>query len=214
MELAPQAEYDKWQANPSEEVALPLVLGSVFDKGGSCHWVTERSYASEEMLVCAEEMYRQQFPTLFNELTALSVLRARSPKVLEDPEETMKHYYRGATIALLALEASLPGVALADVTPQYSEFMAELDQIDLESWMLSMRASTAKQTEQLRGFIEIGYGWLTEPKYTKTAMHIGAQHCYILMAHSRACVSREQEIAWMMRDAEVLQDQPHDWLTG
>lgn len=201
--------YDWWQANPSETVALPVILSGIFDEEQECHWMGVRSYENEEMFARVEALYRQEYPNLFNELAAFAVTRAQTPAVFEDVEPTMAHYYRGAVMALRSLEASAPEKYFRDIPPRYSEIIAGLDMIDLETWLLSMRASTVRQTEQLRGFINRDYQWLDESEYLRTAMHIGAQYTYILVAHSRGCVIREEEIAWMTRDDESFEG----WLT-
>lgn len=197
--------YDWWQANPSETVALPVILSGVYDEGQECYWMGQRSYESEEMFACLEELYRSEYPNLFDEISALAATRAQTPAVFEDVGMTMNHYYRGAVIALRSLEASAPEGYFADISSKYSGIIASLNMIELESWLLSMRASTVKQTEQMRGFINRDYQWLSEAEYLKTAMHIGAQITYVLMAHSRGCLLREEEIAWMTRDDDSLE---------
>ncbi len=197
--------YDWWQANPSQEKALPVILGGVFDEGQECAWMKERSYENEQMFHVLEKFYHTKYPRLFTQLAAFAVVRAHTPAIFEDIENTMKHYNRGAVAAVLSLEASMPLGYFRDLTPQYAERYVDLDMLDIEAWLLFMRASTTKQTEQLRGFIVHDYEWLNEPDYLKTAMHIGAQHTYILMAHNRHCVEREQEIAWMTRDDESFE---------
>ena len=194
--------YDWWQANPSEEKALPIILSNIYDVGHECHWMSRRNYESDSMFNTLRDYYAQQYPNIFNNLAALAAVKAHTPAVFDDLESTMNHYYRGAVIALRSLKASTPEDYCRDITLQYSEHLANLDMLDLEAWLLSMRAATAKHTEQLRGFIEKDYEWLNEPQYLKTAMHIGAQYAYILMTHNRQCVEREQEIAWMTRDQE------------
>lgn len=196
MDLRERLGYDWWQANPSAEKALPIILSGIFEDGQECAWMAMRSYETEDMFLATEEYYRQRYPNLFDQLGALTAARASTPEVLEDSEQVMQHYYRGAVIAVRALEASMPEDYFRDVSLQYVNHLEQLDMIDLETWLLAMRASTVKQTEQLRGFIEANYLWLNEPNYLKTAMHIGAQFAYIMMTHNRQCIEREQEISW------------------
>ncbi len=166
----------------------------------------QRSYAHEAQFDALEQFYKERYPELFTQLSAWAAVRAHTPAVFENVDATMHHYYRGAVIAIYALEASVPKTErFSDLSPRYSAHVAELDMIDTESWLLAMRASTVKQTEQLRGFIEHDYHWINEPEYLKTAMHIGAQYAYILMTHNRHCIEREQEIAWMTRDDESFE---------
>ena len=193
--------YDLWQANPSEEVALPHILSVVFNEGAECYWMSQRSYQNEEMFAVAEELYRRDYPELFRKLSAFSVIRANSMLVSEHNNSTMNHYYRGATIAIRALEASSANNRLSDLTVQYTDTLSALDMIDLEHWMNCMTASTVKQTEQLRGFIEAVYQILNnEPSHLKSAMQIGARYTYILLAHHQACLYREAELAWAEHD--------------
>lgn len=189
--------YDLWQANPSKEVALPHILSVVFNEGAECYWMSQRSYQNEEMLAVTEELYRREYPELFRKLSEFSAIKANSALALERDNSTMHHYYRGATIAIRALEASYTDNRPLDLTMQYSDTLSALDMIDLEHWMNCMTASTAKQTEQLRGFIEVDYQSLTnEASHLKTAMQIGARYAYILLAHHQACLYREAELAW------------------
>lgn len=186
--------YEWRQPNPSEQVGLPFIPGFVFDH--ECAWMADRCYASEEMLGCAEELYRSDYPKLFEQLEALAALRARTPStILNDAERTMRHFYRGAVFAIRALEAT--GYDFADLSYHYLERLQSFDGIDLELWAGAMQASSARHTEQLIDFIDGQYDLLVdEPEYLKAAMKIGARSTYALIAHSRACLEREKELAW------------------
>lgn len=197
--------YDVWQANPSLEVPPPTIGHHIFEEHGQLELLAERSYVNEAKLEEVVEAYHSSHPRLFEQLAAMAVVRVQSPKIFDDVEGTMHHYYRGAVFALLALEASNPRLSLRDLSEPYVQLYIDQDMISLEQWLLSMRASTIEATQPLRDFISNKYQWLAEEDYMKTAMHIGAQYAYILMAHSRACVEREKEIAWMTRDDELLE---------
>jgi len=198
--------YDWQQANPSEEVSLPFVLSLVLNPGAECGWMAERSYASEEMFVEMEKMYRNEYPLLFQELEALAVLKAHTPQALMDAEVSMAHYYRGAIMAIRALEASNVEARFTDLTYSYLKKLRNLDIFDLIHWLNFMIASTNKQTEQIRGFIEVDYDLIgDEPYYVKQNMIYGARNAYILLVHNRACLRREQEIAWYLHDNELIE---------
>ena len=197
-------DYNWQEANPSEEIALPYILSSVFGEDSECGWLAKCTYAREEMLVLTEEMYRQQFPQLFNKLTELAVVRASSALITDYEDRTMPYYYRGAAVALRALEAS-NSAGFSDLRLNYTDSLDNLDMIDLTHWLNYMRASTYKQTEQLIGFIEVEYEFLpTDPEHLKTAMQIGARNAYILIAHNDACIKREKEIAWNQHNRMLL----------
>lgn len=200
-----QAPYDAWQANPSYEVAPPNIDSTIFEEHGSLELLRDRSYENERKLMLVEDAYRKSHPKLFDQLAAMAVVRVQNPKIFDDVEGTMHHYYLGAVFSLLALEASNPQYSFRDLSQAYTQIFVEEDMIGLEQWLLSMRAVTAENTRPIREFISDRYGWLSEKDYQKTAMHIGAQYAYILMAHSRACTEREKEIAWMTRDDESFE---------
>lgn len=198
-----------WQdANPSTEIALPFVFNTVFAEGGACHWMSERSYENESNFIALESAYRQNYPNLFEQLSYAAVVRANTPAVFSGVEQTMKAYYRGATIAIASLEASLPQNTLQDMTTQQLDRFEQLDAIDHEHWHRYAELTTAKYIQPVKSFIQHQYDLLNEPEHIGIAMQIGAQFAYTFLSHARACVEREQEIAWMVRDEESL----HGWL--
>lgn len=197
--------YDVWQQNPSHEVAFPAIESSIFQPGGALELLGERSYDNEAKLEEVEAAYRSIYPKLFDQLAALAVLRARDPSVFNDVEATMQHYYRGAVFTLLALEASSPEVALRDLSENYANLYVEKDIPTLVKWIRYMQVNTSEIISPLTHFINKEYGWILEGEHLRTAMHVGTQHTYILLAHSRACIEREKEIAWMTRDDESFE---------
>ena len=202
MGMSIEAGYNWMDCNPSGEEPLQRIAGTVFDN--ECAWMADRSYENEAKLESMTLAYSEQLPNLFKQLEILMAVKADSISIFDEFDTTFKSYIRGALIAINALEATPPRGPVVDLNSSYLERLSELDMIDLEHWMISMKAYTAQHTEQLRGFIRLQYGWLDEPMHAKTAMLAGAQNAYILLVHSKNCYERELELSWELRDLDWL----------
>ncbi len=204
MSIEQDLGYEWRDSNPSEEIALSVILSALFEEDGMCEWMAERTYENEASLTVAENLLRSQYPHLFGQLELLEHTQAGNIFHMLEHPEIADHYYRGATIALLALHASQsPTYEHHDLSKQYLRRFSQLDGIDQERWLIENFDYNKKHTEALRLFILNDYTeGMDVPALELGAMLVGARYAYILTTHFDACYRREVEISWLTRDQE------------
>ena len=194
------AEYKWLQTNPSNETALPVIFASIFEDNGVLAWASDGTAASNEMLVCAQELYLNEYPKLFKQAESLMALKLGANS-FADIENITKQYKRGVTIALLALEAVTPGGTVEDLKIGYTKKLEEVEINEKIDWLHNARQESFSNASQLYEFIATEYAtcWKLED-YESTAVMYGAINAYILQSHARACRMREEEECWRIHD--------------
>jgi hypothetical protein len=204
--------YEPLLSNPSESLPFPVVFSAVFENGGDLAYYGEHTYEGLIGLRKLERSLRLQFPNLYDEAAALIAVESLNADTLisqfnnDTIETSMEYYYRGVTLALAALISSAPEGSFKDLTVSYSTMLEATGMIEKEQWLMNVRAAAQTRVWPVLEFIDRSQlGESHDTPQNKALMKTGAEHGYLLLAHSRACIEREKELAWMARDEEYVQ---------